>query len=137
MWGDSPWPDGHRSDAAAERDPRNDVWRKSCWPAWIWWAEDARHSLNDLSEKITTEQKTTVQEAIQGLQETLKSGGGLAEITAKVEELKRLAQEMGASVYQQTESQKNQQQTSQQTPPPNVEKQGKKTVDAEYKVVDD
>ena len=93
-------------------------------------------TLNDLSDKITTEQKTTIQEAIQGLKDTLKAGG-LAEITAKVEELKRLAQEMGASVYQQAEAQKTQQQTSQQTPPPTEEQQGKKTVDAEYKVVDD
>ena len=93
-------------------------------------------TLNDLSDKITAEQKTTIQEAIQGLKDTLKAGG-LAEISAKVEELKRLAQEMGASVYQQAEAQRAQQQASQQTPPPNEEQQGKKTVDAEYKVVDE
>jgi len=93
-------------------------------------------TLNDLSDKITAEQKTTIQEAIQGLKDTLKAGG-LAEISAKVEELKRLAQEMGESVYQQAEAQRAQQQASQQTPPPNEEQQGKKTVDAEYKVVDE
>ncbi|MBT8171302.1 molecular chaperone DnaK [Candidatus Bathyarchaeota archaeon] len=93
-------------------------------------------TLNEVSDKLPAEQKTTIQEAIKGLKESLKSGG-LAEITAKVEELKRLAQEAGTTVYQQTASQRAQQQTNQETPPPKEEKHGKKTVDAEYKVVDD
>jgi molecular chaperone DnaK len=93
-------------------------------------------TLKDISNKIPIEQKTTIQEAIQGLKDSLKSGG-LAEISAKVEELKRLAQEAGATVYQQAASQRAQQQASQETPPPKEEQQGKKTVDAEYKVVDE
>jgi len=93
-------------------------------------------TLNDISDKLPAEQKTTIQEAIKGLKESLKSGG-LAEITAKVEELKRLAQEAGTTVYQQTASQRSQQKTNQETPPPKEEQHGKKTVDAEYKVVDD
>jgi len=93
-------------------------------------------TLNEISDKILIEQKTTIQEAIQGLKDSLKSGG-LAEISAKVEELKRLAQEAGATVYQQAASQRTQQQASQETPPPTEEQQGKKTVDAEYKVVDE
>jgi molecular chaperone DnaK len=93
-------------------------------------------TLKEISDKIPIEQKTTIQEAIQGLKDSLKSGG-LAEISAKVEELKRLAQEAGATVYQQAASQRAQQQASQETPPPKEEQQGKKTVDAEYKVVDE
>ena len=93
-------------------------------------------TLKEISEKIPIEQKATIQEAIQGLKDSLKSGG-LAEISAKVEELKRLAQEAGATVYQQAASQRAQQQASQETPPPKEEQQGKKTVDAEYKVVDE
>jgi molecular chaperone DnaK len=92
-------------------------------------------TLNNFSDKITVEQKTTIQEAIQGLKDSLKSGG-LAEISAKVEELKRLAEEMGASAYQQATSEKTQQQANQETPP-TEEQQKKKTVDAEYKVVDE
>ncbi|MEJ2270907.1 MAG: molecular chaperone DnaK [Candidatus Bathyarchaeota archaeon] len=92
-------------------------------------------TLNDLSDKIAEEQKTTIQEAIQGLKDSLKSGG-LAEISAKVEELKRLAEEMGKSVYQKAASEKTQQQTNQETPSSD-EQQKKKTVDAEYKVVDE
>jgi molecular chaperone DnaK len=93
-------------------------------------------TLSEISDKLPNEQKTTIQDAIQGLKDTLKAGG-LAEISAKVEELKRLAQEAGATVYQQAASQRAQQQASQETPPPKEEQQGKKTVDAEYKVVDE
>jgi len=93
-------------------------------------------TLNEISDKIPIEQKTTIQEAIQGLKDSLKSGG-LAEISAKVEELKRLAQEAGTTVYQQAASQRAQQQATQETPPTKEEQQGKKTVDAEYKVVDE
>ncbi|MFC1487940.1 molecular chaperone DnaK [Thermoproteota archaeon] len=93
-------------------------------------------TLSEISDKLPTEQKTTIQEAIQGLKDSLKTGG-LAEISAKVEDLKKLAQEAGATIYQQAASQRAQQQTNQQTPPPKEEQQGKKTVDAEYKVVDE
>jgi len=93
-------------------------------------------TLSEISDKLPIEQKTTIQDAIQGLKDTLKAGG-LAEISAKVEELKRLAQEAGATIYQQAASQRAQQQASQETPPPKEEQQGKKTVDAEYKVVDE
>ena len=93
-------------------------------------------TLNEISDKLPTEQKTAIQDAIQGLKDSLKAGG-LAEISAKVEELKRLAQEAGTTVYQQAASQRAQQQASQQTPPPKEEQTGKKTVDAEYKVVDE
>ena len=93
-------------------------------------------TLKDLSDKLNDDQKTTIQNAIQGLKDALKAGG-LAEIRAKVEELQRLAQEAGTTAYQQAASQK-QQQASQETSSPNNEEQtGKKTVDAEYKVVDE
>jgi molecular chaperone DnaK len=58
----------------------------------------------------------------------------LAEISAKVEELRRVVQEAGATVYQQAASQKPQQ-ASQEAPSSGEEQQGEKTVDAEYKVV--
>jgi molecular chaperone DnaK len=93
-------------------------------------------TLSDLGDKLASDQKTKVQEALQGLKDALKSGG-LAEISAKVEELRRVVQEAGATVYQQAESQKAQQQASQETPPSKDEHQDKKTVEAEYKVVDE
>ncbi len=93
-------------------------------------------TLSDLGDKLASDQKTKVQEALQGLKSALKAGG-LAEITAKVEELRRVVQEAGATVYQQAESQRAQQQTSQEAPPSEDEHQDKKTVEAEYKVVDE
>jgi len=93
-------------------------------------------TLSDLGDKLASDQKTKVQEALQGLKGALKAGG-LAEISAKVEELRRVVQEAGATVYQQAESQRAQQQTSQEAPPPEDEHQDKKTVEAEYKVVDE
>jgi molecular chaperone DnaK len=93
-------------------------------------------TLSDLGDKLASDQKTKVQEALQGLKGALKAGG-LAEISAKVEELRRVVQEAGATVYQQAESQRVQQQASQEAPPPEDEHQDKKTVEAEYKVVDE
>jgi molecular chaperone DnaK len=91
-------------------------------------------TLSEISDKLPLEQKTKVQEALQGLKDAVKSGG-LAEISAKVEELRRIIQEAGATVYQQATSQRTQQQTSQEAPPPGEAQQ--KTVDAEYKTVDE
>jgi molecular chaperone DnaK len=93
-------------------------------------------TLGEIGDKLTPEQKTKTQEALQGLKDALKSGG-LAEISAKVEELRRVVQEAGASAYQQATAQRSQQQASQEAPPSGEEQQGKKTVEAEYKVVDE
>ena len=93
-------------------------------------------TLGEIGDKLTQEQKTTVQEALQALKDAQKTGG-LAEITAKVEELRRVVQEAGATVYQQAASQRAQQQPSQEAPPPEEEQPEKKTVEAEYKVVDE
>jgi molecular chaperone DnaK len=93
-------------------------------------------TLSDLGDKLASDQKTKVQEALQGLKGALKSGG-LAEISAKVEELRRVVQEAGATVYQQGESPRAQQQASQEAPSSEDEHQDKKTVEAEYKVVDE
>jgi len=93
-------------------------------------------TLSEIGDKLASDQKTKIQEALQGLRDALKAGG-LAEISAKVEELRRVVQEAGATVYQQAASQRTQQQASQEAPPPEDEHQNKKTVEAEYKVVDE
>ncbi len=94
------------------------------------------NTLSEISDKLPLDQKTKVQEALQGLKNALKSGG-LAEISAKVEELRRVVQEAGATVYQQATSQRAQQQTCQDAPPPEEAQQEQKTVDAEYTTVDE
>lgn len=93
-------------------------------------------TLKEIGDKLTQEQKTKIQEAVQTLKDALK-GGGLAEISAKVEELRRVVQEAGSTVYQQATSQRAQQQTRQEAQPSGEEQQEKKTVEAEYKVVDE
>jgi molecular chaperone DnaK len=90
-------------------------------------------TLSEIGDKLQPEQKSQIQEAIQGLKDGIK-GGGLAEISAKVEELKRLLQEAGKTVYEQAASQNAQQQASPEAPPAGEERQGK-TVEADYKVV--
>jgi molecular chaperone DnaK len=93
-------------------------------------------TLGEISDKLPVDQKTKIQESLQGLKDALKTGG-LAEISAKVEELRRIAQKAGETVYQQATSERAQQQTSQKAQPTEEEQQGKKTVEADYKVVDE
>ena len=93
-------------------------------------------TLGEIGDKLTQEQKLKVQEALQALKDAQKTGG-LAEIGTKVEELRRLVQEAGATVYQQAASQRAQQQANQEAPSPGEEQQEKKTVEADYKVVDE
>ena len=92
-------------------------------------------TLDEISAKLPNDQKTKIQESLQGLKDALKAGG-LSEISAKVEELRRIVQEAGATVYQQAASQRAQQQANQEAQAPGEEQQGKKTVEADYKVVD-
>ena len=96
-------------------------------------------TLTEIGDKITEDQKSRIHKAMNDLKEALKTGG-TAEINAKMEALRKVVQEAGAAVYQQAAAQqaqqRAQQQASQQGPPPG-EEPGKKTVDAEYKVVDD
>ena len=54
--------------------------------------------------------------------------GGLAEISSKVEELRRVVQEAGATIYEQAASQRAQETASQEAPPPREEQREKKTV---------
>jgi molecular chaperone DnaK len=93
-------------------------------------------TLSEIGDKIPEEQKRRVQEALQALKDA--KAGGLAEISSKVEDLKRLVQEAGSAVYQKAEAQRPaQQQATQESPQPEEDQQGKKTVEAEYKVVDE
>lgn len=93
-------------------------------------------TLVEIGDKLPQEQKARIQEAIQSLKAALKTGG-LAEISSKVEELRRVVQEAGTTVYQQAASQRAQEKESQEAPPSSEEQREKKTVEAEYRVVDE
>jgi molecular chaperone DnaK len=93
-------------------------------------------TLVEIGDKLSQEHKARIQEAIQSLKGALKTGG-LAEISSKVEELRRVVQEAGTTVYQQAASQRAQEKESHEAPPPSEEQREKKTVEAEYRVVDE
>jgi molecular chaperone DnaK len=96
-------------------------------------------TLSEIGDKLTEDQKSSTQRAVDDLKEALKTGG-VADINARIEALRKVVQEAGAAVYQQAAAQQAQQQAQQQASqqrPPQGEEPGKKTVDAEYKVVDE
>lgn len=92
-------------------------------------------TLKEIGDKILQEQKSKIENAIQDLRDILKTGG-LAQISSKVEELRQVIQEAGATVYQQAASQRAQEKESQRDAQYEGQ-QEKKTVEAEYKVVDE
>ena len=96
-------------------------------------------TLSEIGDKLSDDQKSGIQTANEALKQALESGT-TADINAKIEELRKVVQEAGASVYQQAAEQQAQQQAQaeagQQAPPPGDDS-GKKTVDAEYSVVDE
>jgi molecular chaperone DnaK len=96
-------------------------------------------TLSEIGDKLSEDQKSRIQASNDALKQALE-GGNTADINAKIEELRKVVQEAGATVYQQAAEQQAQQQApggpGQQAPPPGDD-QGKKTVDAEYKVVDE
>ncbi|MGQ9680152.1 MAG: molecular chaperone DnaK [Candidatus Bathyarchaeia archaeon] len=91
-------------------------------------------TLTELGDKITSDQKTKVQKAVEELKEVLKTGG-VQEINAKIESLRKIVQEVGASVYQQAAQQQARQ--AKTTPEGEQEERDKKRVEAEYKVVEE
>jgi molecular chaperone DnaK len=92
--------------------------------------------LGELGDKISGDIKSRVQSSLESLKNSLKDGS-IANIRANMEELEKVVQEAGAEVYQQAQAQQAQQ--GPQTPPPGQQQDdpGKRTVDAEYKVVDE
>ncbi len=92
----------------------------------------AERTKKDLGEKISQPNTERVDKAVQELKSALE-GKDVGEIKAKNEELRRILQEVGTAVYQQTA----QAQATGQAARPAEESDGGKTVDADYKVVDD
>ncbi|MEM2909578.1 MAG: molecular chaperone DnaK [Nitrososphaerota archaeon] len=82
--------------------------------------------LKDFGDKVPSDVRSRVEEALKNLKDAL-AGKDVQEIKKRMEELKKVAQEMGAVIYQQT------QQSTQQGP----SSSGSRTVDADYKVVDE
>ena len=94
-------------------------------------------TLTDIGDKLPSDLKNRISDSLNTLKEALK-GTDIDAIKTKSDELTKIIQEAGAEIYKQTAS--AQQQAGPEQAPPSEEPQqdqGKKTVDAEYKVVDE
>jgi molecular chaperone DnaK len=94
-------------------------------------------TLTDIGDKLPSDLKNRISDSLATLKEALK-GTDIDAIKTKSDELTKIIQEAGAEIYKQTAS--AQQQAGPEQAPPSEEPQqdqGKKTVDAEYKVVDE
>lgn len=91
--------------------------------------------LGEYEDKINADLRSKIQTKLESLKNKTQDGS-IADIKESIEELQQLVQQAGASIYQQTA---DQQAAGSQTPPPGSQQEGndKKTVDADYKVVDD
>ena len=95
-------------------------------------------TLTDLGDKLPSDLKNRISDSLNALKEALK-GTDINAIKAKSDELTKIIQEAGAEIYKQTAAAQQQAGGPEQAPPGNEpqQDQGKKTVDAEYKVVDE
>ena len=89
--------------------------------------------LGELGDKIPEDLKSRIKSSLESLRGALKEGD-IGEVKKKMEELQRVTQEAGAAIYQQAQTA---QQSAQANPPGGEDTSGKKTVDAEYRVVDE
>ena len=92
--------------------------------------------LGELADKISGDVKARIQDSLDALKNAVKEGS-VAEIKAKMEELQRVAQEAGSEIYKQAAAAQQAEQAAGAQQPGPGEDQGKKTVDADYKVVDE
>ncbi|MFC1803465.1 Hsp70 family protein, partial [Thermoproteota archaeon] len=92
--------------------------------------------LGELGDKIPEDIKGNIQSSLEALKIAIKDGS-ISEIKSRMDELQKISQEAGAAIYQQ--SAEAQAAGGPQAPPPGQDQHdpGKKTVDAEYRVVDD
>jgi len=94
--------------------------------------------LGELGDKIPGDIKGRIQSSLEELKSAIKDGS-IADIKAKMDYLQKVSQEAGEAIYKQS-AEAQQAAGGPQTPPPGAEPQqepGKKTVDADYRVVDD
>jgi molecular chaperone DnaK len=95
--------------------------------------------IGELGDKIPQDIKTNIQNSLEALKTAVKDGS-ISEIKSKMDELQKVAQEAGAAIYQQS-AEAQQTTGSPQTPPTGQDQDEQssraKTVDADYRVVDD
>lgn len=92
-------------------------------------------TLSDLGDKLPKEQKEKIENKLKEMKEFLKEKD-IAKIKEKTEELTKVVQEAGASIYQQAAQEQGAKQ-EEKKPEEKEKKSDEKVVDAEYKVEDD
>ena len=94
-------------------------------------------TLTDVGDKLPSDLKNKINDSLTTLKQAL-AGTDIEAIKAKTDELTKIVQEAGAEIYKQSAA-AQQQAGSEQTQPGEEaqQEQGAKSVDAEYKVVDD
>ncbi len=90
--------------------------------------------LSEQADKIPAEMRDKIMGPLEALKNTVKEGS-TAEIKSRIDELQKVAQELGASLYQQAGDQAAAGDPG--GPQPEQQDPGKKTVEADYKVVED
>jgi len=93
-------------------------------------------TLSEIGDKVAKEQKDGVDAALKALKEAL-AGTDNEAIKTKTEELSKVLQEVGASIYQQAQAAQQAQQQAQAGEQAEEKKEGEEVVDADYKVVDE
>jgi molecular chaperone DnaK len=95
-------------------------------------------TLTEVGDKLPSDLKNKISDSLNALKEALK-GTDTEVIKTKSEELTKIVQEAGAEIYKQTAAAQQQQTGAEQSQEGSESQQGQgaKTVDAEYKVVDD
>ncbi len=94
-------------------------------------------TLKEYGDKFTEEQKREIREKMEALREALKKGS-LEEMKAKIQELREAVQRAGATIYQKVAEEYAKRKAEEKGGEGEGKKEGdKRTVDADYRVVDE
>ncbi|RJS88833.1 molecular chaperone DnaK [Candidatus Bathyarchaeota archaeon] len=96
----------------------------------------AEKTLKEIGDKLSQEQRDSVEKAVKELKEAL-SGRDVEKIKRKTEDLRKVLQEAGTVIYQQAAQQYAQQQAQQQQASGSQGSGERKTVETDYRVVDE
>ncbi|RLI32555.1 molecular chaperone DnaK [Candidatus Bathyarchaeota archaeon] len=96
----------------------------------------AEKTLKEIGDKLSKEQRDSVEKAVKELKEAL-SGRDVEKIKRKTEDLRKVLQEAGTVIYQQAAQQYAQQQAQQQQASGSQGSGERKTVETDYRVVDE
>jgi molecular chaperone DnaK len=93
-------------------------------------------TLREYGDKFTEDQKREIREKMEALREALRKGG-LEEMKAKIQELREAVQRAGAAIYQRVAEEYAKKKDEEKGKEEKKEEGGKRTVNADYRVVDE